>query len=268
MRSPNILGCPILESEINLGRTSATGLVAVESIDIQAGGLIGPLDLAVADYDADGRDDIVVLSDDFCDKATPGKFSILYGEDEQQFSDPVLIADAGVPTAVVSGDVDGDDDIDLIYADFETDSVRVHLNNGNGTFAPVSAYPAGEDPLRLQLDDIDQDGAPDIVAANPVEGADHGFAKCRQRHVRFAIEFSSRPESGQAGSRRFRRRWQPRCCNAEPPRPQRRGAPKHPCASRLGRRYVRPAGRLCYRFDRTGFGRRGLHRGRPAGLGK
>ena len=170
LRSTNLAGCPILESEINLGRTGATGLVAVESIDIQAAGLIGPLDLAVADYDADGRDDIVVLSDDFCDEAAPGKLSILFGEDEQQFSDPVLIAEAGAPAAVVSGDIDGDNDIDLIYADFETDAVRVHLNNGNGTFAPVSAYPAGEDPLRLKLDDIDHDGAPDIVTANPVEG--------------------------------------------------------------------------------------------------
>ena len=162
--------CPILGSALDFVRSGPTGLIAVESIDLQSVGLIGPLDLAVADYDADGRDDIVVLSDDFCDEAASGKLSILFGEDEQQFSTPVLIAEAGVPAAVVNGDVDGDNDIDLIYADVETDTVRVHLNNGNGTFAPVSAYPAGEDPLRLQLDDVDQDGAPDIVTANPVEG--------------------------------------------------------------------------------------------------
>jgi len=167
---PNPLVCDILASEVNLARSGPSGLVVVDSIDIQTFDVIGPLDLAVADYDGDGRDDIVVASNDFCDDATPGKLSILFGEGGQEFSNPIFIAEAEDPAAVVSGDLDGDDDIDLVYADFELNAVRVHLNNGDGTFAPFVQYPAGEAPLRIALDDLDGDGLPDIATANPATG--------------------------------------------------------------------------------------------------
>jgi hypothetical protein len=162
--------CPILDSAVDMATSNSSGLEAVDSIDLEEFNLIGPVDLVVADYDSDGRDDIVVASNDFCDDATPGKLSILFGEGGQEFSNPNFIAEAEDPAAVVSGDLDGDDDIDLVYADSELNAVRVHLNNGDGTFAPFVEYPAGEAPLRIALDDIDGDGLPDIVTANPATG--------------------------------------------------------------------------------------------------
>jgi len=162
--------CPIVGSAIDIATSNSFGLEAVDSINLEESDLIGPLDLAVADYDGDGRDDIVVASNDFCDDATPGKLSILFGEGGQEFSNPIFIAEAEDPAAVVSGDLDGDDDIDLVYADFELNAVRVHLNNGDGTFAPFVQYPAGEAPLRIALDDLDGDGLPDIATANPATG--------------------------------------------------------------------------------------------------
>ena len=43
----------------------------------------------------------------------------------------------------VDNDLDGDSDIDLASANFNSDNVSVFLNNGDGSFAPPVIYPAG-----------------------------------------------------------------------------------------------------------------------------
>jgi hypothetical protein len=63
-------------------------------------------------------------------------------------------------------DVDGDGDTDLVASNWSGYNVSVLLNNGDGTFAPQTAYNAGRTPSGLALRDVDKDGYPDIVVTN------------------------------------------------------------------------------------------------------
>jgi hypothetical protein len=76
----------------------------------------------------------------------------------------------------VLGDVDGDDDLDLVVANAAvgTDelpgTISVHLNDGDGLYdpedAPPAAYEAGQYPLAVALGDLDRDGDLDLAVAS------------------------------------------------------------------------------------------------------
>jgi uncharacterized repeat protein (TIGR01451 family) len=72
----------------------------------------------------------------------------------------------GSRAAVVLGDVDGDNDLDVV--DASGDSQRVYLNDGTGQFTPHPIAPTfgGGNSLDLALGDIDGDGDLDAVVAN------------------------------------------------------------------------------------------------------
>jgi len=67
---------------------------------------------------------------------------------------------AGVVAAgVVTGDVDGDQDLDLVSA------TGVQLNNGTGTFSSGASLSIGGTPRAIALGDVDGDGDLDVVVA-------------------------------------------------------------------------------------------------------
>jgi hypothetical protein len=70
------------------------------------------------------------------------------------------------PSSVFSADLDGDGDLDLVTANYNSDNVSVLLNNGNGTFATHSVYAVGLDPLSVFSADLDGDGDLDLAVAN------------------------------------------------------------------------------------------------------
>jgi hypothetical protein len=72
---------------------------------------------------------------------------------------------------ITGGDLDADGDNDLVLpADYGSpgnlDSVRVFLNNGDGTFASPVGYEAGLFPRDPTVIDLDNDGDLDLVAAS------------------------------------------------------------------------------------------------------
>ncbi len=72
----------------------------------------------------------------------------------------------GYPPAVALGDLDGDDDRDLVFVSMNSDYVSVLLNAGDATFAPGIAYRVGGAPTSVAIADLDGDGDPDLAVTN------------------------------------------------------------------------------------------------------
>ena len=76
-------------------------------------------------------------------------------------SDPAV---GQLPITVVTGDVDGDGDLDLLTANFSGGSVSVRLNNGQGVFGGGSNLTLPGNMRSLALGDVDGDGDLDLLA--------------------------------------------------------------------------------------------------------
>jgi len=70
------------------------------------------------------------------------------------------------PGWVAVGDLDGDEDLDLVVANEGSDNVSVLLGNGTGSFAAAVDYVAGTEPTCVAVGLFDAGDAPDLAVAN------------------------------------------------------------------------------------------------------
>lgn len=91
--------------------------------------------IASEDFNSDGRVDLVVAGDvDYV--------AVLLGKGDGTFSSPVELSGAENPSCVDAADVDGDEDPDLIVAEYNRSSrVTLFLNDGAGRFGEHRAVP-------------------------------------------------------------------------------------------------------------------------------
>jgi hypothetical protein len=118
----------------------------------------GANDVAVADFNRDGRDDLAVT--------THASLWVLLGNGDGTFQ-PATDHQAGSrPVAVAVADLSGDGSVDLVAANSAGRSVSVLLGRGDGTFQSHVDYVTAAGPSALALGDFDRDGDADIVVAN------------------------------------------------------------------------------------------------------
>ena len=72
------------------------------------------------------------------------------------------------PVSVAVVDVNSDDKPDIVVANYNSDSVGVLLNTGNGTFLNQTTYSTGSDsnPQSVAVVDVNSDNKVDIIVAN------------------------------------------------------------------------------------------------------
>jgi len=126
----------------------------------------GPYSVALGDVDGDGRVDIVsanYLSD---------TLTVFLQVEGGGFAEPLSLGDSSLtngPVSVALGDVDGDGRVDLVSANFLSDTLTVFLQEEGGGFAaPLSLGDPtlANGPVSVALGDVDGDGRVDLVSAN------------------------------------------------------------------------------------------------------
>ena len=130
-----------------------------------------PLQATVGDFNHDGIPDLAILS--------RGGVALAQGVGDGTFRPPSAIFAAGVePGALATGDFNGDNNLDIVVANFSTDQtssstfpygVSLLLGNANGTLRAATDYYDGDyttEPYWTVVGDFNGDGVPDLAVAN------------------------------------------------------------------------------------------------------
>jgi hypothetical protein len=124
----------------------------------------GPVAMVVADFNADGKQDLAVVDQ------TTANLTILLGNGDGTFAEATgsPIAVGKLPVAIASGDLAGNAKADLAVVNQTDATVTVLLNNGDATFTagPNSPLATASTPTGIAIADFNQDGHADIAVTN------------------------------------------------------------------------------------------------------
>ena len=117
----------------------------------------------VADYfDQDENLDLVVVSFGFADDDV----SVALGQNDGTYGPLTTIQTGGSPYPLVTADLNGDGDLDLVTTREMSGDVSVFLGHGDGTFATAATYGVGGRPRSEAVADLDEDGVLDLATAD------------------------------------------------------------------------------------------------------
>jgi len=119
----------------------------------------GPISVAIADLNADGWADVVVV-----DRNSNG-VSVLLGRGDGTLVPKSDFGISGSPMSIVVADLNLDGHPDLVMGS-EGSAVYVLRGNGDGTFGAETAGFVGQLPFSVGVADLNGDGQTDVVAAN------------------------------------------------------------------------------------------------------
>jgi hypothetical protein len=122
--------------------------------------------LQAADFNGDGKMDLAVSNAFSSFEQSGAGIFILLGNGDGTFQTAYTVSAGDSPSAIASGDFNGDGKPDLAVANFDS-SVSVLLGKGDGTFqAPVASYLVGSYPESIVALDLNGDGKLDLAVYN------------------------------------------------------------------------------------------------------
>jgi len=149
-----------------------------------------PRDLALLDLNGDNAQDIAVVNEqantisillntataaDFAARrlqiTSDGTLDSVFNVGKPKFSKPIAYDCGNTPTAIASGDLDGDGQAnDLVVANKGSNNISVFINRGDGTFNDVVNLAVGTAPVAVYVADFNKDFSNDIAVANEGSG--------------------------------------------------------------------------------------------------
>lgn len=137
---------------------------------------INPYCITGGDFDGDGITDLAIANN------TNSTVSILLGTEDTArpgfgdgtFGPQATFPTGGGPISLSSGDFNDDGILDLVTADFDSDTLSLLLGNpdasdpsvGDGTFAAPVSYPVLNGPRDVMTGDFNLDGITDVAISN------------------------------------------------------------------------------------------------------
>lgn len=119
----------------------------------------GPLHIAVADVNEDGKQDLVTA--DF-----QAGVSVLLGNGDGSFREPREFPAGKANTFVAITDFDQDGHLDILALGMHDDALTFLRGHGNGDFDPPQKFATGRYPDVIAIGDFDRDGRPDLAVTN------------------------------------------------------------------------------------------------------
>ena len=156
---PDLLTANVNDNTISVRLNDGHGIYGGnEGIVFGSEGISG---LAAGDVDGDGYPDLVTWGG----KATVAR--IWHNDGTGHFTQVWGVEMGSDDPSASLGDVDGDGDLDLLFASWAgKGKVVVRFNDGTGTFGGGSSVAVGSYPSAPALGDVDNDGDLDLVTAN------------------------------------------------------------------------------------------------------
>jgi hypothetical protein len=115
-----------------------------------------PFAVATADFNRDGKLDLVVL----LNTSSPNALAVMLGNGDGTFQAPVTYPTDTLPNGLRVADLNGDGILDIVVTG---DMVDVYLGKGDGTFAAPVYYNGGSFPQQITTGDFNADGKVDIA---------------------------------------------------------------------------------------------------------
>jgi len=124
-----------------------------------------PVGVALADFNGDGKLDMVTASTCSDNECATGVVSVFIGRGNGKFKKPVQYLTNNQTYALRVADFNGDGKPDVIVQNQGCGCVQVFLGNGNGTLqSPISTL-FGAGLYTIGVGDFDGDGRPDVAAS-------------------------------------------------------------------------------------------------------
>jgi hypothetical protein len=120
-----------------------------------------PMGVGVADFDRDGRVDLVIA--DQGPLHGDSTAAVMLGHGDGSFTAPTTFEVGNFPRSIAVGDLNGDGQPDIVVSNQLDHTTSVLIATGNGAFAPQQQYPVTGSSLAIA--DLDGDGKPEVLVA-------------------------------------------------------------------------------------------------------
>lgn len=126
---------------------------------------------SVGDFNQDGIADLAIA---LSSAAIQNNLAIFLGSGNGSFSLASQVASVGLnPVSLITDDFNQDGKVDLVTANFGSDTVTLLLGQGDGTFQTAQTFRVGSQPNAVVSGDFNRDGRLDLVTANAGSNANN-----------------------------------------------------------------------------------------------